>query len=152
MLGILLVAVLCYALAAAMVHLAYWMSKGKERTSKHYVLIAHNQHMKLEWLIRSFFSFSRRMGTDVKLTIVDDGSTDQTTEIVDRLGRGSNAVTVHTEGDSELEKDSGDMRYYEGEEHSGLLWRLQAQGIVTSSDQAVLVDLKNPDDLSKMPF
>ncbi|WP_052350769.1 hypothetical protein [Paenibacillus gorillae] len=158
MVGILLVVVGCYALVAALVHLTYWLKRDRVRVSKHYVLVAHNQHMRMEWLVRSFYAFSRRMGTDAKLTVVDDGSMEQTAEIVDRLEQGGGSVFVH-EGKAEKDIDSGAEQsndrkrsHVEDASHSRLLWRLKMDGVVTSSEHAILVDLQNPEDLSKMPF
>ncbi|GGG84379.1 hypothetical protein [Paenibacillus radicis (ex Gao et al. 2016)] len=158
MVGILLVVVGCYALVAALVHLTYWLKRDRVRVSKHYVLVAHNQHMRMEWLVRSFYAFSRRMGTDAKLTVVDASSMEQTAEIVDRLEQGGGSVFVHggkveEDGDQRAE-NLNDRKRSQGEDesHSRLLWRLRTDGVVTSSEHAILVDLQNPDDLSKMPF
>ncbi|MFX3631587.1 MAG: hypothetical protein ACE3L7_02605 [Candidatus Pristimantibacillus sp.] len=153
MIGILLAVVGCYALVAALVHLAHWISVGKKRVRKHYVLVAHDQHMNMEWFLRSFFAFSRRMGTDVKLTVVDEGSTDQTTDIVERLGHRGVGATVYV-GDEGGSKSQNDRKrsQMDDEDAERLLWKLQSEGIITSSDHAVLVDLQNPSDLSKMPF
>ncbi|MUT65025.1 hypothetical protein [Paenibacillus sp. NEAU-GSW1] len=154
---ILFVVVGCYALVAALVHLIFWLRRDRVQVSKHYVLVAHNQHMRMEWLLRSFFSFSRRTGTEVKLTVVDAGSTDQTVGIVDRLERGGGYVSVHAgdQGEGSMSDSSWKdrKRSQSGEkESSSLLWRLKSEGIVTSTDHAILVDLQNPSDLSKMPF
>lgn len=153
MIIILLVVIGCYALVAVMVHLAYWMSVGKMRTRKHYVLVAHDQHMKMEWVLRSFFVFSRRMGTDVKLTVIDDKSTDQTADIIERLGHRGVGATVYAGDESKREhKHDRKRSQMDDEDAERLLWKLQSEGIITSSDHAVLVDLQNPSDLSKMPF
>jgi len=137
MLQILLVVIGMYALAALSVHLAFWLSQGRARNRKHYVLVADEKEQHMEWYMRSFYAFSRRMGKDVKLTIVDRGATPETLAIVHRLnGDESDTAISATEG---LQGD-------------GLLWQLQSRGIVAESEQAVLVDLQSPADLSKLPF
>ncbi|MFF2483665.1 hypothetical protein [Paenibacillus sp. NPDC058071] len=153
MIGILLAVVGCYALAALLVHLAHrWSTRRERRGSRHYVLVAHNQHMKMEWLARSFFAFGKRAGTEVKLTVVDGESTGQSAQIIAMLERKGTPITLHAGENEAAEKINNRKRLQSDEESSSLMWRLRSEGIITSSDQAVLVDLKNPSDLSKMPF
>ncbi|TCM97259.1 hypothetical protein EV294_104475 [Paenibacillus sp. BK033] len=147
LIAIFLLVIGCYALAAASVHVAYRLRRGKIRESKHYVLVAHDQHMKMEMFLRQFSSYSRRMGTDVQLTVVDNDSADQTAQIVDRLRRENGNITVFADEGSKDRK-----RSQSGEDSAGLIWMLRNEGIVSKPDQAILVDLQNPSDLSKMPF
>ncbi|MCM3628101.1 hypothetical protein M3194_12065 [Paenibacillus glycanilyticus] len=147
LIAILLLVIGCYALAAALVHVAYRLRREKKRKSKHYVLVAHDQHMKMEMLLRQFSSYSRRMGTDVQLTVVDSQSADETAQIVDRLRRENGNITVFADESLKERKRS------QSKDHAaGLIWMLQNEGIVSKPDQAILVDLQNPSDLSKMPF
>ncbi|WP_138753705.1 hypothetical protein [Paenibacillus sinopodophylli] len=153
MLELLFMVIGCYALAALSVHLAYRIWRGRQQTSKHYVLVADVQQKNMEWYMRSLFSFSRRMGKDVRLTIVDQGATDETLAIVERLSRDGRAVKVHSSGIStaiqNVDSKRSQMKAADGTQ---LLWLLQAEGVVSQSDHAVLIDLQNPSDLSKMPF
>ncbi|SFF24798.1 hypothetical protein SAMN05216378_5675 [Paenibacillus catalpae] len=144
---ILLLVIGCYALAAASVHVAYRLRRNKARESKHYVLVAHDQHMKMEMFLRQFSSYSRRMGTDVQLTVVDSHSADETAQIVDRLRKENGNITVFAD---EGLKDR--KRSHRDDSSAGLIWMLTNEGIVSKPDQAILVDLQNPSDLSKMPF
>lgn len=50
------------------------------------------------------------------------------------------------------ENDDSKRSQMKGIEGTQLLWLLQAEGIVSQADHAVLIDLQNPSDLSKMPF
>ncbi|MGO4110629.1 hypothetical protein [Paenibacillus sp. YAF4_2] len=147
LIAILLLVIGCYALAAASVHVAYRLRRGKTRESKHYVLVAHDQHMRMEMYLRQFSSYSRRMGTDVHLTVVDGHSADQTTQIVERLSEGNKNIKVFA--DEGLEKR---MRSQSENPSADLMWTLRSEGVVSKPDQAILVDLQNPSDLSKMPF
>lgn len=95
MLELLLLVIGCYVLAALFVHLAYRIWRGRQRSSQHYVLVADDRQRNLEWYVRSLFSFSRRMGRNVRLTIVDHGVSEETRAMVDRLARGGREVNVH---------------------------------------------------------
>ncbi|WP_169084574.1 hypothetical protein [Paenibacillus sp. PL91] len=153
MFELLLLVIGCYALAALSVHLAFRIWRGRQQSSKHYVLVADVRQKNMEWYVRSLFSFSRRMGKDVRLTIVDRGITDETLAIVERLARGGNEVRVHPEENAPKPENKDSKRSQtSGIDGTQLLWLLQAEGIVSHSDHAVLVDLQNPSDLSKMPF
>ncbi|WP_054025406.1 glycosyltransferase family A protein [Bacillus sp. FJAT-28004] len=153
MFELLLLVIGCYVLAALSVHLAFRIWRGRQQSSKHYVLVADVQQKNMEWYVRSLFSFSRRMGKNVRLTIVDQGATDETLAIVERLARGGNEVRIHSNGSDPLTESKDSKRSQTmGVDGTQLLWLLQAEGVVSLSDHAVLVDLQNPSDLSKMPF
>lgn len=151
---LLLIVIGCYVLAAALVHLAYWIGRGRRRGSKHYVWIADRGQKNIEWYLRSLFSFSSWMGKEVQLTVVDQGVSDETMAIVERWSNSGKKIQVHKitgKAESSEQQDSKRLRK-EGDQAVHLLWMLQAEGIVSESDHAVLVDLQNPADLSKMPF
>jgi hypothetical protein len=153
MFELLILVIGCYVLAALSVHLAYRIWRKKQQSSKHYVLIADVSHRNIEWHARSLFSFSKRMGRNVRLTIVDRGVTEETRAIVERLARGGREVNVHQEElIPEATKKDGKRSQTAVVDGTQLLWMLQAEGIVSQADHAVLVDLQNPTDLSKMPF
>ncbi|WP_028608247.1 hypothetical protein [Paenibacillus harenae] len=143
----------CYVLAALSVHLAYRIRSRKRQPGKHYVLVADERQHNMEWVMRNLFSFSRRMGTDVRLTIIDRGVSEETKAIVERMARSGHKVKLHAKTDEPLQelKDSKRSHWYETDA-TQLMWMLQAEGIVSQADHAVLVDLQNPADLSKMPF
>ncbi|CAM4413902.1 hypothetical protein L1N85_07845 [Paenibacillus alkaliterrae] len=153
MLEILFLIIGCYALAALSVHLAYRARKGKKESGKHYVLVADDKQNNIEWYVRSMFSFSRRMGTDVRLTIVDQGVNEETKTIVDRLAKDGSGVKVHPKDGVSVSGKKGGKRSHSKElDGTQLLWLLEAEGVVSQADHAVLIDLQNPADLSKMPF
>lgn len=153
MFELLLLVIGCYALAALSVHLAYRIWRGRQQSSRHYVLVADVQQKNMEWYMRSLFYFSRRMGKNVRLTIVNRGVTDEMLAIVERFARGGNEVNVHCAANAAKTEEKDNKRsQMTGVDGTQLLWLLQAEGIVSLSDHAVLVDLQNPSDLSKMPF
>ncbi|MBM7566486.1 glycosyltransferase family A protein [Paenibacillus sacheonensis] len=232
MIAVLLCIVGCYVLAAAVIFILAAMRRGRERSAKHYVLLAGNEGQRMEWYMRSLHRFSHLTGTDVKVTVVDNGSKDDTLRIARVFAKRGMDVRVHAGGDVMFEgqngsgqveagsadagssasaqnavraeekagrsgnwqrlraiwrwrvgdgadnearatgtwsdglrqggiegADRGGIEGKDGEARVGdeaepthLLWVLQAEGIVSVKEQAVLIDLRNPADLSKLPF
>ncbi|WP_424766646.1 hypothetical protein [Paenibacillus sp. sgz302251] len=158
MLGILLLVIGIYALAALSVHLAYRIQQGYKPSGKHYVFVAEGEHKRMEWYMRSMLSFSRWMGKEVKVTIVDRGIDGETLAIIDRMSKDSHKLQVRVHPDQAVvfdEKRSPKERkrsHMNETDATQLMWLLQEEGVVSKADHAVLVDLQNPADLSKMPF
>lgn len=155
MLMVILLVIGCYALAALLVHLAYWIGSRRQQRSKHYVLITDQGQNNMEWYLRMLHTFSRWMGKDVRLTVVDRGASEETMAIVERWRRGGKEVHVHA-GSVAQPEDSANVRNSSqgtgNRDASQMMWMLQAEGVVAEADHAVLIDLQNPADLSKMPF
>lgn len=108
----------------------------------------------MEWYLRSLFSFSSLIGRDIRLTVVDHGVTEETKAIVERWRRSGKDVQIHVHQehtDNNLKTHSGKRSQLDSVAHQ-MLWLLQAEGIVSEAEHAILVDLQNPDDLSKIPF
>ncbi|MEK3883905.1 hypothetical protein [Paenibacillus sp. PL2-23] len=152
MLNVLLLIISCYAAAALLVHLAYWIGRGRSGKGKHYVLIASDGQEKMEWYLRMLRAFSRWMGRDVRLTVVDVGASTDTMAVVERWRRSGQEVHVHARKAGVNPETEVGKRSHDGVSAVQMLWLLQAEGIVSESEHAVLVDLENPADLSKMPF
>lgn len=151
MLGILLLVIGCYASAALLVHVIFRLSGGAGRAASHYVFIGDQRQRNMEWHLRVLQSFSRWMGKNIALTVIDRGLNEESRAIVERWKYSGKEVTLHDMGPSWRGPDdatglAGD------EEASHMMWQLKAQGIISESEQAVLIDLQNPADLSKMPF
>ncbi len=144
----------CYLAAAALVHLAYWFKHSylasRKKAGLHYIWIADQSQTDMEWHLRSLFSFSRKNGKQVKLTLVDRGMSDESVAIVERFTK------KHGEQDIEVKKlpDIANTKLYnkQGCSADHWLWILQNEGVVNMADSAVLVDLHNPQDLSKLPY
>ncbi|MFD0590652.1 hypothetical protein ACFQZE_21925 [Paenibacillus sp. GCM10027627] len=154
MLELLLLIIGFYVMAAVLVHVAFWVQRGRRRAGKHYVLIADQGQKNMEWHLRRLFSFSKWMGKDVKLTVLNRGATEETLAIVERWRRSGKEVHVHAHpaGSAQHTGTSrGKLSFLQGDA-TGMMWLLQAEGIVSEAEHAVLVDLQNPADLSKMPF
>lgn len=223
MISVLLGVLGCYVVAAAVIHWCSVLRRRRGTSAKHYVLIARNEAHRMEWYMRSLQRFSHLTGTDVKVTVVDGGSDDETMRIAEAFRKKGMVVRVHAGADErgapveqgwrEEREERGERQHlrdrqggqggqerqaideqaaFSGEAGNGgmdcgdgesgkgrddgapvrdhsassasqvakakpieaaqLLWQLQAEGIVSVKEHAVLVDLQNPADLSKLPF
>ncbi|MDP5275871.1 hypothetical protein [Chengkuizengella axinellae] len=78
-----------YALCALIVHVSHYFhlkKKGEIGLHKvHYVIISYQNEKLIEWVLRSIFFFFWLHGKEVKITVVDKGSTDDTLAITSRM-------------------------------------------------------------------
>ncbi|TVY09328.1 hypothetical protein [Paenibacillus cremeus] len=93
----------CYAAGIAILHILHWHRKqrGAERTV-HYVLHTQNNQHQVEWYIRSLHFFSWVKGRTIRITLMDEGSTDETLAIAERL-----SLEYHLEIVTEPEQQAG---------------------------------------------
>lgn len=132
MIPILLGIIGCYALAAAAVHLAYVFTRKRRRAERHYVLLARNEQHMMEWYIRSIRRLSHRTGEEVKVTVINQGSEDDTLQIAGRFARSGMKVDISSGLQPDVTSAVSDDEPYEGEQ--------------------VLVDLGKPAELLKLPL
>ncbi|XEC95369.1 hypothetical protein AB6A23_01965 [Paenibacillus tarimensis] len=142
--------VCCYAIACIAVHVFRHINKNKTSVIRHYVLVGDNHEKQMEWYIRSIRWFSLLSGAPAKITVIDEGATDETPAIVLKLQKTDEDLALKA-GPSPLSMETGT----EGgpvRDSSQYLWMLQAEGIVSASEHAVLIDLRSEDHLSKLPL
>ncbi|WP_338553391.1 hypothetical protein [Paenibacillus sp. KS-LC4] len=144
MINIFLIVVGCYVLAGFLVHVIYRLKRHRQHSTRHYVLLCGSQHANMERTIRSFFAFSRWMGVDVQLTVIDAGLGEQTREIVERMSHAHERIRLYRPEAGIVKK--------EAQQEKGWLWELKGNGLIIGSEPPVLIDLQNPEDLSKLPF
>ncbi|MFC0212915.1 hypothetical protein ACFFK0_10620 [Paenibacillus chartarius] len=81
----------CYGAVVVLLHLCYYrirkQSGFSKRKKSHVVLITHNNQSQIEWYVRSLYFFSSLQGRRIDTTVLDEGSTDDTLQIVERLSR-----------------------------------------------------------------
>lgn len=78
----------CYLLTAVLLHTyGRQFRRRKGRKSSHVVLITKNNQTQIEWYVRSLYFFSKFKGRQIDTTVLDEGSTDDTLRIVERLSR-----------------------------------------------------------------
>lgn len=82
-----------YTLCALLVHAAHYYYKDKGSPEKHIVLVTRNNQLELEWVIRSLRLFAWIRGQALRITLVDQGSQDDTVWIAEHFaGRCSEGV------------------------------------------------------------
>jgi hypothetical protein len=76
-----------YGACVVAVHISHaWFRRCKGRGKpRHYVLITRNNEKQVEWYIRSLFMYSLLKGKEIKITIIDESSKDDTLAIVSRF-------------------------------------------------------------------
>ncbi|MGG1552433.1 hypothetical protein [Paenibacillus ferrarius] len=77
----------CYGISIALIHLLFGIRNKRGKKPTNVVLVTKNNQSQIEWVIRSMFFFSRIKGKPVKATIIDEGSSDETREIIERLSQ-----------------------------------------------------------------
>ncbi|MBP1992634.1 hypothetical protein [Paenibacillus eucommiae] len=75
----------CYGISIALLHIWFGFKNNKQRSAAQVLLITRNNQSQIEWYIRSMFFFSRIRGRELQVTILDEGSTDETMRIIERL-------------------------------------------------------------------
>ncbi len=131
-----------YAAAAIFAH---WLfRRGSSDNRRHYVLVAGNHQMQIEWYIRALQHFSRRTGTEIGITVVLDQSSDDTGKIMERFARGHAGIDW-------VRKDAGDkMADTDGLELEQL--RGGEEGKPKANEQVVWVELARSDDVARLPL
>lgn len=116
----------CYGAAVAVVHLARLLRAKSPRRDRHYILVTRNDESRLESCIRSLLLFSRQSGTSVRITVFDQGSSDDTAPIAMRqdgvtllraYGMQPSAGASDCNASSHTGADTGGAREYGGDPH-----------------------------------
>lgn len=144
----------CYAFAALMVRVAARRFPGW-RSRMHVVLFAGNQGGRVEWYLRRLRWWSLRTGRDVRVTLVDCGSTDDTAAIAERFGRGTDAVTVvrsvEIAGGAGCAARDPDALKASWRRLRPAVLSLASCGDMPGSDGTLLVNLNDPADVAMLP-
>jgi hypothetical protein len=86
----LLVIVGVYALCAVVIHMAHaYSDSAKARKVPVYYLavVTRNNQTRIEWYLGAYLFISWLRGRQTVITVFDEGSTDETCTIVNRIGR-----------------------------------------------------------------
>jgi hypothetical protein len=75
----------CYAASIIIVHTLYWLRRFHLGEPVRILLVTRNNGLHIESVIRSLFFVSGLNGRSVEATILDDQSTDDTKQIIERL-------------------------------------------------------------------
>lgn len=87
-----------YVAAAVIVH--WIMGRRTTLNRRQYVLVAGNHQMQIEWYIRALQQFSVRTGTEIGITVVLNGSSDDTGRIMEKFARHDAAIAVFRREDN----------------------------------------------------
>lgn len=74
-----------YGLAVALVHVCHSFFHWNRKRPIYYVLITKNNGLQMEWYLRSLLFFSWFKGRKVRVIVMDEGSTDETTQIAGKM-------------------------------------------------------------------
>jgi hypothetical protein len=74
-----------YAVSISLIHWCYRRERQVGRKAVRIWLITYNNQMQVEWFIRSLHFFSWLKGRHIQMTLADEGSTDETLAIAERL-------------------------------------------------------------------
>ncbi|MEK3911948.1 hypothetical protein [Paenibacillus sp. FSL H7-0331] len=116
---------------AASIVLMHWYYRRELQTNpkKVYVwLITYNNQTQVEWFIRSLQFFSKLKGRDIQMIIADQGSTDETLAIAERL-----RVTYQIEIQSFDEQNTLDEWIARHEDQQVMVIRLGHQEILETA-------------------
>jgi hypothetical protein len=74
-----------YALCVLLLHWLYGLGRLQTVPPTRILLITNNNQKHIEWVLRSLFFRSHLKGTNIRTTIIDKSSTDDTIKIIERL-------------------------------------------------------------------
>ncbi|MEK4513092.1 hypothetical protein [Paenibacillus sp. FSL K6-2524] len=127
-----------YGLAAVLVHVfhsRYLRSKRKGNKQIHYILVTHNHENQMEWYLRALSWYARLRGESLRVTVLDEGSQDDTLAIMQRM-QNMSGMDLTVIGITEVQ-DEVEMR------------------AVTSPDggeNSMYIDLRVPQEAAKIPY
>ncbi|WP_276353578.1 hypothetical protein [Cohnella caldifontis] len=135
-----------YAAAAAVAHGVLGGRSGGSG-SRHYVLVAGNHQLQIEWYLRALRRHSRRTGTDIGITVVLEDSTDETGPILEKFSREEDGIAlIRSEGTSDAAAGSDPRERAE--------WHCKTANAASGDPgrQVVWIDLKKREDVSRLPL
>jgi hypothetical protein len=132
-----------YAAAAAFAH--WTIRRGTNGNRRHYVLVAGNHQLQIEWYIRALQQFSKRTGTDIGITVVLDQSSDETGKILERFARADTGIEwVRTDDGNKISNMPPGLE----QNH----FSVGEEGKQAARQQVVWVELARSDDVARLPL
>lgn len=127
-----------YLLAVVFVHVShgYYLRKKPRDRRTHYVLITRNHGSQLEWYLMSLAWYSLWRGVPLRVTVLDDGSQDDTKAIMKcwKINKGMELAVMEW------------AAAWEG----NIVEQMQA--ISAGEETLICVDLRNPQEANKIPY
>lgn len=127
-----------YGVAGVLVHLfhsRHLKYKPNSRKQVHYILVAHNHENQMEWYLRALMWYSCLRAQSLRITILDEGSQDDTLAIIERM-KDANGMNLTVIGMAEMRNE------HEIIGHSN----------PDDGEQAKFIDLRIPQEAAKIPY
>lgn len=127
---------LSYGLTAALVHLLHgiYLWRKPKDNAIHYILVTSNHENQMEWYLRALSWYARLRGLRLRVTVLDEGSEDDTLAIMRKLqAQGDMELTVI--GLAAVRKEDVD-----------------AQTAHITGESPVCIDLRIPQEAGKIPY
>jgi hypothetical protein len=119
-----------YVAAAACAHAV--IGRNPDGRRRHYVLVAGNHQLQIEWYIRALQHFSRTTGTDIGITVVLEDSSDDTGPIMEKFAKDGDGIRLLRDGDPDIP--------------------IRGFTRASGAGQVVWVDLGKREDVSRLPL
>ncbi|MBP2001785.1 hypothetical protein J2Z69_002841 [Paenibacillus shirakamiensis] len=127
----------CYGLATLVVHwvhVGYIRRQAAESQFEHFILVTHNHGQQMEWYLRAISWYGQIRGRNCRITVLDEGSEDDTVAITERM-RDSSEMELQVIGITA--EPSEDIRN---------------QADWTKGHKACYIDLRLPMEAAKIPY
>lgn len=127
-----------YGVTGALVHFfhsRYLKYETSSRKQVHYILVAHNHENQMEWYLRALMWYSCLRAQSLRVTILDDGSQDDTLAIIERM-KYANEMNLTVVGEAEIQDEHDIIR-----SHSP-----------NDGEQLKFIDLRVPHEAAKIPY
>ncbi|AZK45904.1 hypothetical protein [Paenibacillus lentus] len=129
---------LSYGVAGLIVHLLHNRQlRDKPNLCKqvHYILVAHNHEKQMEWYLRALLWYSCLRAQSLRVTILDEGSQDDTLAIIERM-KYANGMDLTVIGTADIE-----------DQHESIWYSNPEDG-----EQSKFIDLRIPQEAAKIPY
>ncbi|MEG6590025.1 hypothetical protein [Paenibacillus barengoltzii] len=125
-----------YGLAAALVHVLHGIvQQGKRKNRRvHYILVTSNHENQMEWYLRALSWYARLRGLELRVTVLDESSQDDTLAILRKIQKqGGMELTVI------------DLAVVQQED-------VEAYAATVAEDAPICIDLRVPREADKIPY
>lgn len=118
----------CYGLALLFVHLWHRRFSGNRTSEPHFVLVTKNNQQHIEWVVRSLVWAARLRGKSIRISVLDDGSSDETAAIVARLSRRFEGLrwAAYDGAEAAVSEAAKSRKYWFDLRQSRQIWRVPA--------------------------
>ncbi|WP_055106068.1 glycosyltransferase family A protein [Paenibacillus ihumii] len=127
-----------YGIAGTLVHLFYsrhLKNPSIPRKQVHYILVAYNHENQIEWYLRALMWYSCLSAQSLRITILDEGSQDDTLAIIERM-KYANRLNLTVIGRTGIQDEHDMIR----------------RSVPDEGEQLKFIDLRVPHEAAKIPY